>query len=121
MSRSLSVAIVDDEKDLTLVLKKGFVRRGIEVSFVAHNGREAVELLKQAEKKPDVVIMDYWMPGVDGVTAAREMLAIAPGVKIIFLSGERLSEEEALGTGAIGLIRKPASLSKLVDAIRESA
>lgn len=121
MSKSLSVAIVDDEKDLTFVLKTGFTRQGIEVMFVAHNGREAVELLKQAKKMPDVVIMDYWMPVVDGVTAAREMLAIAPGVKIIFLSGERLSEEEALGTGAIGFIRKPASLNKIVDAVRESA
>ncbi|OPY30893.1 MAG: chemotaxis-specific methylesterase [Methanocella sp. PtaU1.Bin125] len=121
MGKTLSVAIVDDEKELVVILTKGFTRQGVEVVFVAYNGREAVELFNKMEKKPDVIIMDYSMPIVDGITAARQILAIAPNVKIIFLSGARLEEKEALETGAFALLRKPVSLYTLVETVREIA
>lgn len=52
---------------------------------MAYNGREAVELFKAAAKRPDVIIMDHRMPIARGVEAARHILALYPGVKIIFL------------------------------------
>jgi CheY-like chemotaxis protein len=93
-------------------------RHGIPVAFVAYNGCDAVELFKNAEIKPDIIIMDYAMPGLNGVETARQILAISPGVKIIFLSGQRLSDEEALNAGGITLIRKPASIHMIINAIR---
>lgn len=117
MCKTPLVAIVDDEKDLVKILKSYFPRHGISVAFVAYNGVEAVELFKKAEKKPDVILMDYWMPGLTGTDAARQILAISPDVKIIFLSGERLDKNEAHAVGAVTTIQKPASLQTIINVI----
>lgn len=121
MGKVISIAIVDDEKDLVTVLEKGFTWHGIEVVFVAYNGYEAVDRYKNAVKRPDVIIMDYAMPGINGLAAARQILALSPGVKIIFLTGQRLEENMALDIGAIKLIRKPASIKTLIDAVVSAA
>ena len=111
------VAIVDDEKDIVITLKRYFSRHGIPIVFVANDGSEAVELFKKAEKKPDVILMDYSMPGLNGTDAARQILAISPNVKIIILSGARLNKEEAIAAGALTTIPKPASLQTIIDVI----
>jgi CheY-like chemotaxis protein len=117
MSKKPLVAIVDDEKDLVTTLKRYFPRHDIPIAFVAYGGHEAVELFKKAEKKPDVILMDYCMPGLNGIDAARQILAISPEVKIIFLSGERLDKNEARAAGAVTTIQKPASLQTIINVI----
>ena len=121
MGRTPLVAIVDDEIDLVNILKMGFTKRGIPIAFVAYNGIEAVERFKQADTKPDVILMDYRMPGLDGFEAARQILAISPQVKIIFLTGYGIDKKEALKSGAIAIIKKPASLNVLVNAVCNAA
>ncbi len=111
------VAIVDDERALVNVLRKGFTNHGIPVVFVAFDGDEAVHLFEKAEIKPDVIVMDYSMPRLDGVEAARQILAIAPGVKIIFLSGYRLDGQKAAEGGAVAFISKPASIRAVIEAV----
>ncbi len=99
----------------------GFKKHHIPIAFVAHSGWEAVELFKDAAIKPNVIIMDYWMPYIDGIEAAKCIHEISPDVKIIFLSGERVNEKDALKAGAIRLIKKPSSLSALIKAVCEAS
>lgn len=112
------VAIVDDEPDTISVLEKAFSIRKIPVSYVAHNGLEAVHRFKNAAIKPDVIIMDHRMPLANGVEATREILLISPDVKIIFLSADNSIEDAAREAGAISFLKKPVSMSAIVAAVR---
>ncbi|UCC61389.1 MAG: response regulator transcription factor [Dehalococcoidia bacterium] len=87
----------------------------------AASGEEAVRLCGQA--KPDVVLMDMVMPGMDGVGATRAIREQYPNIQIIVLTsfGERERVEAALKAGAIGYLLKDASADELVSAIRSAA
>ena len=115
------VAIVEDDREQVALLRRYFAGHGVPVAFVAYDGREAVDRFREAEVKPRVIIMDYSMPGANGIDVTRQILAISPDVRVIFLSGKRLDEREALESGAIAVLRKPASLHTIVDAIRAAA
>jgi two-component system chemotaxis response regulator CheY len=112
------VAIIDDEEDQITILSLAFSMHKIPVSFVAFNGLEAVDRFKEALPKPDVIIMDHRMPLANGIEATREILAIDPGVKIIFLSADPGIEPGALDAGAIRFLKKPASLRTIVETVR---
>jgi len=115
------ITIVEDDRDQVVLLKKACSKYGIPIAFVAYDGFEAVELFKNAEKKPSVIIMDYDLPGQNGVDAAREILDISPEVKIIFLTGMRLDRREACALGNVTLLEKPTSLRTIINAVCKAA
>jgi DNA-binding response OmpR family regulator len=112
------VAIVDDENDAVSLLEKSFFMSKIPVSFVAYNCLEAVSRFKDAELKPNVIIMDHRMPLANGIEATREILAMDSNVRIIFLSADPTIADDALGAGAIGFLKKPVSMRTIVAAVR---
>jgi len=114
------VGIVDDEHCLTEVYRKIFSRRGIDVSFVARNGQQAVAFFRDADPRPRVILMDQRMPAMSGVEAMRKILEIDPGVKVIFVSADNDVKEEALEAGAVEYIKKPISLQHITDAVRKA-
>jgi CheY-like chemotaxis protein len=101
------------------MLKMAFLKHGFPIAFVAYDGIAAVELFKKAEKKPDVILMDYDLPGQNGIDASRQILAISPDVKIVFLTGIRMDRSEALALGDVTILGKPASLRTIFDAVRD--
>ena len=112
------VAIVDDESDAVSLLQRIFSMSRIPVCFVAYNGQEAIDRYRQATRKPNVIVMDHRMPLANGIEATREILAIDPHVKIIFLSADPTIEHGALDAGAIQFLKKPASLRTIVETVR---
>lgn len=115
------VLLADDE---TLV-RAGFrvlLERtpGIEVVGEARDGDEAIALARA--HRPDVVLMDVRMPGTDGLTATRRILADdrLPGVRIIVLTTFELDEYvyAALRAGASGFLVKDATAAELLNGIR---
>jgi len=117
-TRVPNVAIVDDESDAVLLLKKSFTMKNIPVTFVAYNGLEAVDQFKHAAPKPDVIIMDHRMPLANGVEATREILAMDSGVKIIFLSADPTIVNDAMDAGAVGFLKKPVSIRTIIETVR---
>jgi CheY-like chemotaxis protein len=112
------VAIVDDENDAVTLLEKIFSMSKIPVCFVAFNGLEAIDLYRQAKRKPNVIIMDHRMPLANGIEATQEILAMNSDVKIIFLSADPTIEHAALDAGAVGFLKKPASMRTIVETVR---
>jgi CheY-like chemotaxis protein len=82
---SKRVLIVDDHKDLREIITRRVEEAGHTPLATATNGPEA--LLRAADDVPDVVILDYMMPGMTGEEVAREMRARFPEIKIIACSG----------------------------------
>ncbi|MCW2767839.1 MAG: response regulator receiver [Nocardioides sp.] len=90
----------------------------IEVVGQAENGAQALEVVR--ELRPDVVLMDLQMPGVDGVTATRNIMAANLGVDVLVLTsysdGERIVG--ALDAGAVGYLLKDADPEDVLEGIR---
>ena len=115
----IRVLIVDDQEmirqSLTVILN---VSAGIEVVDTADSGSEAME--KVAALKPDVVLMDIRMPGMDGVEATRLIKERYPDIKVIVLT--TFDDDEyvfgALKYGASGYLLKGSGVSELSEAIR---
>ncbi len=90
----------------------------VEVVAEAGDGREALRLVEQY--KPDLVLMDIAMPGLNGLEAAARLKTDFPGVRLIILSMHTNEEYvwQALHSGASGYLLKDANLSELEIAVR---
>ena len=93
----------------------------LQVVGAATDGTEAVAL--DAEHRPDVVLMDISMPGLDGVEATRRIIDARPGAHVVMLTS--FAEQErviaALDAGAIGYLLKDADPAELLRAVRAGA
>ena len=110
------ILVVDDEKvilDLTSII---LTAKGYDVR-TAENGQEGLERI--AKEQPDLVLLDYMMPGMDGMTALREIRVRFPDVYVIMFTGKG-SEEIAVDlmkAGASDYILKPFNNQDLLDRI----
>jgi len=110
------VLVVDDDNAVREVI--GTMLSDTFIVFYAENGREAVE--KYRRIKPDIVLMDILMPEVDGIQATKEIMSIDSRAKIIAISAYASSKgREMLSAGALDVIEKPLSKSKLVEKIKK--
>jgi DNA-binding NarL/FixJ family response regulator len=93
----------------------------VEVVGEAENGQQAITLVRRL--RPDVVLMDLRMPGVDGITATRRILGEHPSTRILVLT--TFDDDEhlypALDAGACGFLAKDASPADLLAGIRRAA
>jgi DNA-binding NarL/FixJ family response regulator len=119
---SIRVLVADDQA----MIRAGFRRlladeRDIDVVAEAENGLEAVD--KAARFAPAVVLMDIRMPQLDGIEAARRILAASPEARILILTTFDLDEYvyEALRAGASGFVLKDDPPEQLIAAIRTVA
>jgi two-component system, chemotaxis family, chemotaxis protein CheY len=65
------------------------------------------------DKKPDLIIMDHRMPIKNGVEATREILAMAPKMRVLFISADVSQENRVAEIGAVGFLEKPFPMDKL--------
>ena len=115
----IKVLIVDDQELIRQSLKVVLnVSPGIEVVDTADSGNKALKSV--AAHKPDVVLMDIRMPGMDGVEATRLIKDRYPHIKVIVLT--TFDDDEyvfgALQNGASGYLLKGSNISELADAIK---
>lgn len=96
------------------------LQSGLAVVGAVGTGTEAAEAAARLEA--DVVLMDYRLPGIDGASATREVIA-ASGAAVICLTAEATAEErdEILRAGARGLVEKGDAVEALAAAIRSAA
>ena len=113
---SSSVLLAEDETIIRLDLCKLLERAGYDVVAEARDGEEAVELARQYE--PDLAIMDVKMPKLDGIEAARQILAERP-IPIVMLTAYGRTElvSRAVEAGVFGYLVKPFQERDLLAAI----
>lgn len=116
---TIRVLLADDHALVRAGLEQLLAGSGdIEVVATAADGGQAVELA--CRLRPDVVLMDLQMPGVDGVSATREIRTGAADVDVLVLTsfsdGERI--HAALDAGAVGYLLKDAGPDEVMEGIR---
>jgi DNA-binding NarL/FixJ family response regulator len=115
----IRLVVADDHevvrKGLMLVLRQ---EPDFEIVGEAHNGREAVDLA--AQRKPDLALLDWKMPEMDGLAAAATIRRQTPGVRTLILSGAPIEAAalDALDAGVDGFVHKDTSPADLAEAIR---
>lgn len=92
---------------------------GHEIVANAYNGDEAVEIFKEMDEPPEVVIMDHRIPDKDGVETTKDILKINSDIKIIFASADTSVGDAALASGARAFLSKPFAMADLLAGIKE--
>ena len=113
----MKILLVDDEKKFAMMLSKRLALRGIEVDYV-FTGIEAAT--KVERNKYDVAILDVKMPGIGGIELKRKLSGLAPGMKIIFLTGHGSEADFEIGSSeAAYYLAKPVQIEKLIEILHE--
>lgn len=104
--------VVDDEHEITELLEEHFRASGYRVD-VAHDGAQA--LVMAAARRPDAVLLDVTMPGLDGSEVLARLRAIDPTVSVVMLTGNDDEDlaRQLLRAGAFDYVPKPFQLDML--------
>jgi DNA-binding NarL/FixJ family response regulator len=117
----IRVLLVEDNQVFSEALELLLgLQEDIEVVGAVSEGQKAVEAA--LEHQPDVIVMDYRLPGIDGVQATRAVRAAAPAVAVVCLTASaNLREVDALyEAGAVACLSKDQELDEIVAAIRRA-
>jgi CheY-like chemotaxis protein len=119
MSRPLRIAVAEDERDTREYFQELLQRQGHEVA-VATDGRQLVELCR--DFRPDVVVTDYRMPGLDGLPAAIEINRERPVPVILFTGRSDLDLTTSPGGECVvAVLTKPVRPENLIAAVAAQA
>lgn len=122
MARPVRILLVEDNAVFREALELLFSLRD-DIDVVASVGDGAAAVPACLEHRPDVVLMDYRLPGLDGVQATRAVRAAVPGVAVVCLTASAGGAEmHALKTaGAAACLTKDQDLEEIVSAIKSAA
>lgn len=113
------VLFVDDEKEFVRTVSERLISRDVG-TYGVYNGEEALELV--SDDRPDVMVLDLKMPGLNGVEVLRRTKEIAPEVEVIILTGHGTSRDmqECMELGAFAYMNKPVDIEELSATIKEA-
>ena len=116
---SEKVLLVDDEKDFLDIMSERMQARGMTVK-TADSADKAMAMLEK--ESFDAIVMDFKMPGMDGIQALKNIKDQKPELQIILLTGYATVEKtvEAMKIGATDLLEKPADLEALEARIKQA-
>lgn len=118
MDKKIKVLMVDDEAQFRATTNKILTRRGFD-TLMAESGEEA---LKKLSEKPDVIILDIKMPGMDGHQTLEKIRKTHPDLPVIMLTGhgDLRSARQACAEGANDYLSKPCDIDVLTGKIRDA-
>jgi YesN/AraC family two-component response regulator len=113
----IKVLIVDDDPDLLKVCSSYLNFYNLNVVGTATNGFQAIEMVRDSITKPDVIVMDYHMPKINGIETSKEILKINSSYKILMISAYSSIKNEALSSGINEFLGKPFNFQNLAERI----
>jgi DNA-binding NtrC family response regulator len=117
--RSKSIAIVDDEEELCKLFSIMIKRLGYHAACVAHDGDEIAQAVLEDSIHPDLILMDYRMPTINGMQAAEKILSVRPEIKVIIATADDSVKQDAISAGLF-FLQKPFSIAALANAINDA-
>jgi len=114
------VLVVDDAAFMRRMLGDILVRHGLEIAGEAADGESAIALYNKV--RPDLVLMDITMPGMNGIEAVRRIIATDPEARIVMCSalGQQTLVLESLEAGARDFIVKPFHPAKVMETVNKA-
>ncbi len=114
-----AVLIVDDEASIIESLEGILSDDGFEVSH-AFNGYEALKKIEA--ESPDIVLLDIWMPGIDGIETLKEIKKLFPNLPVVMITGHGTIESavDATKSGAFDFLEKPLSIDRVIVTINNA-
>lgn len=113
------VMLVDDEQEFIDLLSQRLEARGLKVVTVI-SGEEAVAMTN--DRNLDVAVVDFAMPGIDGIETLKQIKQQRSDIEVIMLTGQGTIQSgiEAMKHGAIDYLEKPVDLNILMEKIRSA-
>jgi len=113
------VLLVDDEREYVLTLSERLMTRNVG-SYAVFNGQEALDLID--DDKPDVMVLDLKMPGIDGIAVLKQTKKNNPNIEVIILTGHGSESDKkaCMNLGAFAYLQKPTDIDKLSATINEA-
>jgi two-component system nitrogen regulation response regulator GlnG len=113
------ILIVDDERDVVTGFRRVFEKDELDID-AAYSGAEALTCIRN--RRPDLVLMDLRMPGMDGLQTLKKIQALDPKLLVIMMTAFSTSANviEAMKNGAYDYLIKPFSVDKLREVVREA-
>jgi CheY-like chemotaxis protein len=121
-ARQRTILLIEDDFATRRIMAEILVGEGFEV-ICAANGAEAVGVVQSCSVRPSLIILDIWMPYMDGLEfrALQRTLPRARDIPVVVVSAGGFRPEEAEGLGFSRVLRKPLHEAALLAAVREFA
>jgi len=115
------ILLIEDEPDVADLASEMLADEGYRV-VIAHDGFEALKIYEKMGKQIGLVILDYFLPVIDGDAVFEELRSLNPKVNVVLSSGfaEQTKIASMLGQGLRGFIPKPYSRDKLLEQVRST-
>lgn len=113
------VLLVDDEQEFIDLLSQRLESRGLKVETVS-SGEEAVSAVE--DRNFDVAVVDFAMPGIDGIETLKQIKEKRPDIEVIMLTGQATVKSgiKAMKHGALDFLEKPVVINELLEKIRKA-
>lgn len=112
-----SIAIVENELNLISIYSYVVKELGFDPVFIAREGEEILKAVADGRTSPDVIIMDYRLPGMNGIETAKRIVERRPATKVIVASADDSVRDESVSLG-FSFLQKPFSLESFASRIR---
>ncbi len=113
------ILIIDDEKNIVSSLKGILADEGYDVS-VADDGLDALDMIQS--DPPDLLLLDIWLPGMDGIEVLKTVKTYHPNIEVLIMSGHGTIDTAVKATklGAYDFIEKPFSMGHLTQSVQSA-
>jgi CheY-like chemotaxis protein len=113
--------VIEDEPAVAEIAAEMLAEEGYKV-IIAHDGFEALEIYQSAGKRIGLVLLDFFLPVIDGDAVFDELRAVNPGINVVLTSGfaEQTKIAAMLARGLRGFIPKPYTRAKLLEQVRST-
>ena len=118
-NRNLRIAVVDDQNELSELYSKGIENLGYPTPSFFYNGTSMVKALSRDHQSYDVIIIDYQIPEMSGIEAAKIIQRYKSDTRIIIATANDLVKLEAIGAG-LSFLPKPFSMEQLTECLESS-
>ncbi len=117
MGKLVKIIIADDDKNVRYLYKTYLDSMGYKIIGLAENGLQVIDIIKENAVPPDIILMDYRMPILNGIDSINEIVKMNLNIKFILFSADARISQKAMRLG-IPFIEKPISLEKLNSLIQ---